>query len=284
MKINKIQIKNIIKEELQNLLDEFKAPDRVQSVPSPESMGFKVPEIDPQMMSKLKKDIVKSGMLDFVKKNFPFQELKMFSDLQESKKEKSFVPIEKTVDIDEIILQNARIMRSGRTWQNNFHTNLQALKAKLDDLPAFASSKQQTLKIAEHRKFLENWIKLFEIELAKTWVDRNLPTFKKFAKDNKEKLSPIFKKIEKFKKEYSELYTRLLVMGGSLLGMIVFGTILSVAIHLGAETPPAFPDPGGYNPDAGLLAKSLYWSGIAGSFFSYVALFSATVAPGIEDD
>ena len=196
MKINKIQIKNIIKEELQNLLDEFKAPERMQGIPNPEDMGFKLPEVDAQMISKLKKDIVESGLLDFVKNNFPFKSLQTIGGLKESKKE---------ADNLDLILQNVELMKNGRTWQNNFHTNLQVLKAKLDDLPTEFSRYKTHTEYYEQGEFLQNWVGVFEMELAKTWAERNLPTFKKFAKDNKEKLSAIFQKFSTFSKQLFSL-------------------------------------------------------------------------------
>ena len=193
MKINKIQIKNIIKEELQSLLDEFKAPDTIQNIPNPEDMGFKVPEVDIQMISKLKKTIIDSGLLDFVKNNFPFESLQTIEDLKESKEEKSYLKAGETIDVYEIVRENVVIMKSNRTWQSNFYTNIQKLKAKLDDLPTRKESQKTYTEYYEQRDFLEEWIKVFEVELAKSWMDRNRATIEKFAKDNIQKL-PVFMK------------------------------------------------------------------------------------------
>lgn len=188
MKINKIQITNIIKEELESLFSELKNTEGERELPNPKDSGFKVPNIDLQMVSKVKKDMVDSGIVDFVKNNFPFKDLQKIEDLQESKQEKSYLKLGETVDAYDVVQENIQIMKNDRSWQPNFYRNTQILKDKLKELP---QAKNTFTNLAQQREFLENWIKVFEMELAKSWVEKNLPTFKKFAKDNKEKISKL---------------------------------------------------------------------------------------------
>ena len=148
------------------------------------------------MLLKIKKTLEDAGLLDFIKKNFPFQELKTINDLQESKKQppipRKVVP--KLLEFEdqlELIKRNVELMKNGRAWQNNFHTNLEALRVHRKTIYGSESFPRGS-RGHEEEQFLDDWIKLFEIELAKTWADRNLPTFKKFLRNNKQKLINIF--------------------------------------------------------------------------------------------
>ena len=168
MKINSQTIKQIIAEELDSVMNEFKMPD---TIPTPEMLGFKKVKIDPSMVSQAKEilnSVDMKGLGDFLKKNFPMDKLKLKEAVEKS------IPRRKR-SAGEIITENVEIMRADRMWQNNFNENIQELIQISKEDPS-------------QKELITEWVKIFIFEKSKTWADRNIPTIKSFTKKSYEML------------------------------------------------------------------------------------------------
>ena len=162
MKINSQTIKQMIAEELDSVMSEFKMPD---TIPTPEMLGFKKVKIDPSMVSQAKEilnSVDMKGLGDFLKKNFPMDKLKLKEAVEKN------IPRGKR-SAGEIITENVEIMRADRMWQNNFNENIQELIQISKEDPS-------------QRELITEWIKIFVFEKSKTWLDKNMPTIKSFTK------------------------------------------------------------------------------------------------------
>ena len=168
MKINSQTIKQMIAEELDSVMSEFKMPD---TIPTPEMLGFKKVKIDPSMISQAKEilnSVDMKGLGDFLKKNFPMDKLKLKEAVEKS------IPRRKR-SAGEIITENVEIMRADRMWQENFNENIQELIQISKEDPS-------------QKELITEWVKIFIFEKSKTWADKNIPTIKSFTKKSYEML------------------------------------------------------------------------------------------------
>ena len=168
MKINTLTLRNIIKEELDSVIKEFKMPD---IVPTPESMGFERIVIDSSFESKAKEmlsNVDVKGLREFLKQNFPMKALTLKESI-----EKNLPQRKRTAG--EIITETVQIMRADRMWQENFDLNIQELIQISKEDPS-------------QKELIDEWVKIFVFEKSKTWFDKNTPTIKAFIENNYKRL------------------------------------------------------------------------------------------------
>lgn len=175
MKINSQTIKQMISEELDSVMNEFKMPD---TIPTPEMLGFKKVKIDPSMVSLVEKilnSIDVEGLRKFLKQNFPKEALTLKESIEKSLPQKKRTA-------GEIITENVRIMRADRMWQGDFDQNIQELIQISKEDPG-------------QEELITEWVKIFVFEKSKTWLDKNIPTIKSFTQKNYKMLKGFLKAV-----------------------------------------------------------------------------------------
>jgi hypothetical protein len=193
MKINTLILRNIIKEELDSFIKEFKMPD---IIPTPESMGFERIAIDPSFESKAKEmlsNVDVKGLREFLKQNFPMKALTLKESIEKN------LPQRKRA-AGEIITENVRIMKADRMWQENFDQNIQELIQISKEDPS-------------QKELIDEWVKIFVFEKSKTWFDKNIPTIEEFVENNYERLKSFIKNNQEL---IDSFITFLLILGPSI--------------------------------------------------------------------
>ena len=201
MKINSQTIKQMIAEELDSVMSEFKMPD---TIPTPEMLGFKKVKIDPGMVSQAKQilnSVDMKGLRDFLKKNFPMDKLKLKESI-----EKNLPQRKRTAG--EIITENVRIMKADRMWQENFDQNIEELI-------------QISKEGSSQKELIDEWVKIFVFEKSKTWFDKNIPTIKAFI----EKYQKYMKAFFGFMVAYSTFWMVCFIAAYLFETMMIVGTL-----------------------------------------------------------
>jgi len=170
MKISTLTIKNIIKEELDSVIDEFKMPDMI---PPPVSMGLKKVNFNSAILKQgedLLNNVDLKGLASFLKQNFPMETLK-------ESIEKNLPRRKRTAG--EIITDSVKTMKADRMWQLDFDQNIQELIQISKEKP-------------NQKELIDEWVKIFITEKSKPWHVANKETIKEFVRNNFQQLLGFF--------------------------------------------------------------------------------------------
>ena len=192
MKINSQTIRQMIHEELDNILNE-------QKIPTPESMGFKVPDISEaeDLLANIKQEVDLKGLLKFVSKNSPQRTLEALTPQQKRqallrrrrKQQQQEIPQQelepvKSKTIGEMITENVNIIRKGGAMERTGGVYMENV-TKLKEAHKSAEGSDKEL--------IEGWLKIFIYEASNPLLKKYLPGITKFSIDKYEEIQQFLK-------------------------------------------------------------------------------------------
>tara|TARA_A100001515_G_scaffold95598_1_gene76705 strand:- start:38 stop:904 length:867 start_codon:yes stop_codon:yes gene_type:complete len=183
MKINTLTLKNIIKEEIENVINP-------QQIPTPESMGFERLDLSvaQSALNDIESAVDLSGLVRFISQNFNMRTLEESERLSSQKKamirrrrrsreqETSDFEMQplKTKTPGERIKENVNIIRNGSAIERTGGLYMENIAALQEELKT--SSKDKEL--------IQSWIEIFLYEASNPILKKYLPNMTKFTIDS----------------------------------------------------------------------------------------------------
>ena len=183
MKISTLALKNIIKEEIENVMNP-------QQIPTPESMGFKTLDLSVAegAFQDIKKSFDLNGLMQFISKNFNKRTLEESERLSSRekvmirKRRKSREKESSDFDIEtptvktptERIKENVDIIRNGSAIERTGGLYMENVAALQEELKTASVDKE----------LIQRWIEIFLYEASNPILKKYLPNMTKFTIDS----------------------------------------------------------------------------------------------------